>query len=195
MNAIKGYKVYMWISDEKIITEKLFTSANLLEARRKAFNFADNLIDVMDEAKKAGVIKYHSAEEILNPDTKLESIVIGNVHVTVVYENIKDGTAQTEEDLIYMPVANEGSPIEVPVEGSTTVKIINRETFDILDWETIKIHNREAEFYLQNGGHEGIKMITAAENSLYLLLDDYKRLCEKGLLNTTLDRKANAEMV
>ncbi len=41
----------MWTSDKKIHNEKFFSSQNLLEARREAFAYADNLVEIMEEAR------------------------------------------------------------------------------------------------------------------------------------------------
>ncbi|MGN6399788.1 MAG: hypothetical protein ACTHMD_05005, partial [Flavisolibacter sp.] len=116
MNNIKGYVVRMWTSDKDIQSEKFFYNEKPLQARREAFAYADNLLDIMEEAKQAGVINYNNTEEILNPDVRIEDVVIGSVHVSVVYEEVKDAITVTDEDIIYMPVPNEGSTVEIQID-------------------------------------------------------------------------------
>ncbi|MGN6166406.1 MAG: hypothetical protein ACTHOF_17880 [Flavisolibacter sp.] len=182
MNNIKGYVVRMWTSDKDIRSEKFFCNEKPLQARREAFAYADNLLDVMEEAKQAGVINYNNAEEILNPDVRIEDVVIGSVHVSVVYEDVKDGITLTDEDIIYMPVPNEGSTVEIQIDDNKLAQVINIETIDLTDAETIKIHNREAEFYMKTGGHQGIVFLTIENQELFLLMDDFTRLKNKNLL-------------
>lgn len=182
MNNIKGYVVRMWTSDKDIRSEKFFCNEKPLQARREAFAYADNLLDVMEEAKQAGVINYNNAEEILNPDVRIEDVVIGSVHVSVVYEDMKDGITLTDEDIIYMPVPNEGSTVEIQIDDNKLAQVINIETIDLTDAETIKIHNREAEFYMKTGGHQGIVFLTIENQELFLLMDDFTRLKNKNLL-------------
>lgn len=172
----------MWTSDEKIHNEKIFSSPNLLEARREAFAYAENLVEIMEEARQAGVIHYNEPEEILDPAVPIEDVVIGSVHVNVMYEEIKDGITQTSEDLIYMPVANEGSVVEVPVTENTVMQVTTIETVDLTDEETIRIHNREAEHYMKAGGHHGIIFLTIGSQELLLLMDDFVRLKNKNLI-------------
>lgn|SRR5215211_3766956 len=182
MNTIKGYIVRMWTSDEVIHAEKFFADANLLKARREAFSYADNLLDIMEEAKKAGVIKYNDPEEILDPAVKIEDVVIGSVHVSILYEEVKDGITVTDEDLIYMPVPNEGSTVEIPVDETQVVQVTSIETIDLTDPETIRIHNREADYYIRLGGHEGIVFLSIEDRELFLLMDDFVRLKNKDLI-------------
>jgi hypothetical protein len=182
MSTIKGYMVRMWTSDQKVHSEKFFTSTDRLEARREAFAYADNLLDVMEEAKQAGVINYSNPEEILDPDVRIEDVVIGSVHVTVMYEESKEGIVSTDEDLIYMPVANEGSTVEVPVDEERVLQIIRMETIDLTDPETIRIHNKESEYYLKTGGHRGIVFLSIGDYELFLLMDDFVRLKNKQMI-------------
>jgi hypothetical protein len=182
MSAIKGYAVRMWTSDQKIHSEKFFTSDELLQSRREAFAYADNLLDIMEEAKKAGVISYANPEEILNPDVRIEDVVIGSVHVTVIYETDNDGIISTEEDLIYLPVPDEGSTVEIPLDEYRMLQLLRLETIDLTDSETIRIHNKEAEFYLTQGLHEGIVYLTVGDKSLFLLMDDFVRLKNKDII-------------
>jgi len=172
----------MWTSDEVIHAEKFFADANLLKARREAFSYADNLLDIMEEAKKAGVIKYNDPEEILDPAVKIEDVVIGSVHVSILYEEVKDGITVTDEDLIYMPVPNEGSTVEIPVDETQVVQVTSIETIDLTDPETIRIHNREADYYIRLGGHEGIVFLSIEDRELFLLMDDFVRLKNKDLI-------------
>jgi len=181
MYILKGYIVRMWTSDGAIHTEKQFTGADIA-TRREAFAFADNLVDVMEEARQAGVLRYNNPEEILDPAVKIEDVIIGSVHVSVLYESFREGMAAMHEDLLYMPVANEGSSIEVPVDGNKTLRLLNLEKVDLTDEETIRIFNKEAEYYLHHGGHEGIMMLHADDRVVYLLMDDYRRLLKKGLI-------------
>lgn len=182
MSTIKGYIVRMWTSDKKIHNEKFFSSQNLLEARREAFAYADNLVEIMEEARQAGVIHYNEPEEILNPAVTIEDVVIGSVHVTILYEEVKDGITQTTEDLIYMPVANEGSIIEIPVNDNKVMQVTSMETVDLTDEETIRIHNREAGYYVKTGGHQGVIFLTVGNQELFLLMDDFVRLKNKKLI-------------
>ncbi|GEM_PF-2577816 len=182
MNTIKGYMVRMWTSDKAIHSEKFFKSENLLEARREAFAYAHNLLDIMEEAKQAGVINYNNPEEILDPEVGIDEVIIGSVHVSVVYEEVKDGMTLTEEDLIYMPVPNEGTTVEIPVEEDQVMEVTNIETIDLTDPETIRIHNREAEYYIKTGGHQGIVFLTIENRELFLLMDDFIRLKDKDLI-------------
>jgi hypothetical protein len=182
MNNIKGYVVRMWTSDKDIQSEKFFSNEKPLQARREAFAYADNLLDIMEEAKQAGVINYNNTEEILNPDVKIEDVVIGSVHVSVLYEEVKDGITLTDEDIIYMPVPDEGNMVEVQIDKNKMVQVINIETIDLTDVETIKVHNREAEFYMKTGGHQGIVFLTIENRELFLLMDDFTRLKNKNLL-------------
>src|SRR5687768_14765752 len=119
MSTIKGYRVRMWTSDESAGTDKFLENENLLQARRDAFQHAENLRNVMEEAKKAGVINYHDPEVILSPEVKLEDVVLGNVQVSVVYEERRGELLLTDEDLIYVAVANEGSKVEVPIDENS----------------------------------------------------------------------------
>jgi hypothetical protein len=182
MNNIKGYVVRMWTSDKDIQSEKFFSNEKPLQARREAFAYADNLLDIMEEAKQAGVINYNNTEEILNPDVKIEDVVIGSVHVSVLYEEVKDGITLTDEDIIYMPVPDEGNMVEVQIDKNKMAQVINIETIDLTDVETIKVHNREAEFYMKTGGHQGIVFLTIENRELFLLMDDFTRLKNKNLL-------------
>src|SRR5215204_2181792 len=182
MNTIKGYMVRMWTSDKAIHSEKFFKSENLLVARREAFAYAHNLLDIMEEAKQAGVINYNNPEEILDPEVGIDEVIIGSVHVSVVYEEVKDGMTLTEEDLIYMPVPNEGTTVEIPVEEDQVMEVTNIETIDLTDPETIRIHNREAEYYIKTGGHQGIVFLTIENRELFLLMDDFIRLKDKDLI-------------
>jgi len=172
----------MWTSDKAIHSEKFFKSENLLEARREAFTYAHNLLDIMEEAKQAGVINYNNPEEILDPEVGIDEVIIGSVHVSVVYEEVKDGMTLTEEDLIYMPVPNEGTTVEIPVEEDQVMEVTNIETIDLTDPETIRIHNREAEYYIKTGGHQGIVFLTIENRELFLLMDDFIRLKDKDLI-------------
>lgn len=182
MENIKGYRVRMWTSAEATKAEKFFHAGKLIDARRAAFAYADSMVDVMEEAKQAGVINYNDPEEILHPDVRLEDVVIGSVHVTVVYETITNDITMEEEDLIYMPVPNEGSKVEVPVGEDEIVQYINLETIDLNDEETIRIHNREVACYIKEGAHEGIIFLTIGEKELFLLMDDYERLKSKSMI-------------
>jgi hypothetical protein len=182
MNSIKGYTVRMWTSDEKVHAEKFFTAGSLLEARREAFRYADNLLDIMEDAKKAGVITYNDTEEILDPERGIEDVVIGSVHVCVVYEEEKDGMTITDEDIIYMPVPNEGNTVEIPVSEEKLVQVTNIETIDLTDEETVHALNREAGYYIKTGGHQGIVFLTISGRELFLLMDDFTRLKNKELL-------------
>jgi len=182
MHNIKGYVVRMWTSDKDIQSEKFFSNEKPLQARREAFAYADNLLDIMEEAKQAGVINYNNTEEILNPDVKIEDVVIGSVHVSVLYEEVKDGITLTDEDIIYMPVPDEGNMVEVQIDKNKMAQVINIETIDLTDAETIKVHNREAEFYMKTGGHQGIVFLTIENRELFLLMDDFTRLKNKNLL-------------
>ena len=47
MNTIKGYMVRMWTSDKDIHSQKFFSAENMLTARREAFEYANNLLDIM----------------------------------------------------------------------------------------------------------------------------------------------------
>ena len=182
MNNIKGYVVRMWTSDKDIQSEKFFYNEKPLQARREAFTYADNLLDIMEEAKQAGVINYNNTEEILNPDVRIEDVVIGSVHVSVVYEEVKDAITVTDEDIIYMPVPNEGSTVEIQIDENKLAQVTNIETIDLTDAETVRIHNREAEFYMKTGGHQGIVFLTIENRELFLLMDDFTRLKNKNLL-------------
>lgn len=182
MSRIKGYMVRMWTSDKQVHSEKFFSAAEMLEARREAFAYADNLLDVMEEARQAGVISYNNPEEILDPEVRIEDVVIGSVHVTVVYEEVNEQVVTTDEDLIYMPVPNEGSLVEVPVDEERILQIIRMETIDLTDPETIRIHNREANHYLKSGGHKGIAFLTIGNQELFLLMDDFTRLKNKRMI-------------
>ena len=182
MNNIKGYVVRMWTSDKDIRSEKFFYNEKPLQARREAFAYADNLLDIMEEAKQAGVINYNNTEEILNPDVRIEDVVIGSVHVSVVYEEVKDAITVTDEDIIYMPVPNEGSTVEIQIDENKLAQVTNIETIDLTDAETVRIHNREAEFYMKTGGHQGIVFLTIENRELFLLMDDFTRLKNKNLL-------------
>ena len=182
MNTIKGYMVRMWTSDRNIHSQKFFSSEQMLEARRASFEYAHNLLDIMEEAKKQGVISYNNPEEILDPEVRIEDVVIGSVHVSVVYEENKDGLTITDEDLIYMPVPNEGSTVEIPVEDSAIMQVTNMEAVDLTDPETIRIHNREAEYYIKTGGHQGIVFLTIGDRELFLLMDDFVRLKNKEMI-------------
>lgn len=182
MNTIKGYMVRMWTSDKQIQSEKFFVDDNLLKARRTAFSYADNLLDIMEEAKKAGVIKYNNVEEILDPKVRIEDVVIGNVHVSVVYEDVKEGVRLTDEDIVYMPVPNEGNVVEIAVDDDNIVQVTPIETIDLNDADTIQAHNREASFYIATGGHQGIVFLTIANREVFLLMDDFTRLKNKNLI-------------
>jgi hypothetical protein len=182
MSTIKGYIVRMWTSDKNIHNEKFFSSVDLLEARRQAFAYADNLVEIMDEAKQAGVIHYNNPEEILDPLTTIEDVVIGSVYVSVMYEETKNEVTVTDEDIIYMPVANEGSTVEVPVDENKIMQVTSIETIDLTDEETIRIHNKEAEHYIKTGGHQGIAFLTINKRELFLLMDDFVRLKNKNLI-------------
>jgi hypothetical protein len=182
MNTIKGYRVRMWTSDKNIHSEKFFASVNLLEARREAFAYADNLVEIMEEAKQAGVISYNKPEEILDPAVKIEDVVIGSVHVTVVYEEVKEDLIQTEEDLIYMPVANEGSTVEIQIDNDKIMQVTSIEAIDLTDEETVRIHNKEAGHYIRTGGHQGIVFLMIENHELLLLMDDFVRLKNKKLI-------------
>ncbi|HEU4633329.1 MAG TPA: hypothetical protein VFS22_05050 [Flavisolibacter sp.] len=182
MSTIKGYTVRMWTSDKDIHNEKFFSSENLLEARRQAFAYADNLVEIMDEAKQAGVIHYNNPEEILNPSVTIEDVVIGSVHVSVVYDETKDNITVLDEDIIYMPVANEGRTVEVPIDENKIMQVTSIETIDLTDEETIRIHNKEAEHYIKTGGHQGIVFLTIDQRELFLLMDDFVRLKNKNLI-------------
>ena len=172
----------MWTSDKIIHSEKFFSSATNLEARRQAFAYADNLVEIMEEAKQAGVIHYNNAEEILNPKTTIEEVIIGSVHVSVAYEEIKDDITITDEDIIYMPVANEGSIVEVPIDENQVAQITSIETIDLTDDESIRIHNREASYYLKTGGADNIVSLAIEGRQLLLLMDDFIRLKNKNLI-------------
>jgi hypothetical protein len=182
MSTIKGYIVRMWTSDKVIHSEKMFSSPNILEARKEAFAYADNLVEIMAEAKQAGVIHYNDPEEILNPAATIEDVVIGSVYVSVVYEETKNEVTVTDEDIIYMPVPNEGSTVEVPIEDNKIMQVTNMETIDLTDEETIRVHNKEAEHYLKTGGHQGIVYLMVDNRELFLMMDDFVRLKNKQLL-------------
>ena len=172
----------MWTSDQTIHSEKFFSSEDMLESRRQAFAYADNLLDIMEEAKQEGVIRYSNPEEILDPEVGIDEVVIGSVHVTVTYEQEKDGITTTEEDLIYMPVPNEGSTLEIPLDENRILQLLRLEAIDLTDQETIRIHNKEAEFYMKSGGHAGVVYLTIGEKSLFLLMDDFVRLKNKEII-------------
>lgn len=182
MNTIKGYKVRMWTSDKQIHNEKFFSGEPLLKARREAFAYADNLLDIMEEARQAGVINYNNAEEILDPQVRIEDVVIASVHVIVVYEAMKDGVRLTDEDIIYMPVPNEGRVVEIPVDENNLVEVTTIETIDLTDADTVQAHNREASYYIATGGHQGIVFLTVENRELFLLMDDFTRLKNKQLI-------------
>ena len=183
MNSIKGYIVRMWTSKEGTTSEKMFEGEDLLETRRAAFAYADNLVDIMEEAKQAGVLEYNAPEEILDPEVTIDEVVIGNVHVSVVYEEIRAELTLTDEDIVYMAVPNEGSKIHIPIDETTRAEVLNIENFDLDDDETIRIHNREAWCYISKGGYEGIKIINTGTNIVFLLWDDYLRLRSKQLIS------------
>lgn len=182
MSTIKGYTVRMWTSDKDIHSEKFFPAENLLEARRQAFAYADNLVEIMEEAKQAGVIHYNNPEEILNPSVTIEDVVIGSVHVSVVYDETRDNITVLDEDIIYMPVANEGRTVEVAIDENKIMQVTSIETIDLTDEETIRIHNKEAEHYIKTGGHQGIVFLTVDHRELFLLMDDFVRLKNKNLI-------------
>lgn len=172
----------MWTSDKQVHSEKFFSQEDQLQARREAFSYADNLLDIMEEAKQAGVIQYSNPEEILDPDVRIEDVVIGSVHVSVVYEESKDGIVSTDEDLIYMPVPNEGTTVEVPLDEERILQVIRMETIDLTDPDTIRVHNKEAAYYLKTGGHKGIVFLTIGNDELFLLMDDFTRLKNKQMI-------------
>ena len=182
MNTIKGYMVRMWTSDKDIHSQRFFSAENMLTARREAFEYANNLLDIMEDAKKAGVINYNNPEDILNPETSIEDVIIGSVHVSIVYEHTKDGITSTDEDLIYMPVPDEGSTIDIPLDEQRIMQVTRIETIDLTDPETIRIHNREAEYYIKNGGHQGVVFLTIESRELFLLMEDFVRLKNKDLI-------------
>lgn len=95
---------------------------------------------------------------------------------------MKDAITVTDEDIIYMPVPNEGSTVEIQIDENKLAQVTNIETIDLTDAETVRIHNREAEFYMKTGGHQGIVFLTIENRELFLLMDDFTRLKNKNLL-------------
>lgn len=181
MNTIKGYMVRMWTSDGRTNNEKFFSSPKMLQARKAAFEYAHNLAHVMEVARKEGVICYNTPCEILDPSHTLDELVIGNVYISVVYEEENGGTLQNDEDLIYMIVSGEEDSLDLPPEDAELV-LKYMEVFDPHDPETIRIRNREALYYIKKGGFDAIRMINNGSHPVFLLMDDYKRLSEKELV-------------
>jgi hypothetical protein len=181
MNTIKGYMVRMWTSDGKINNEKFFSACDLLHARKEAFHYAQNLSHVMNEARKAGVIDFDTAEEILNPEKELDDIVIGNVFISVVYEDKTNDLVQTDEDIIHMIICDEADLGKLTLEDE---KLAHQklEVFDPFDPEAIRVRNKEAWFYIREGGFDLITVINAGTQAVLLLMDDYLRLKEKDLI-------------
>jgi hypothetical protein len=181
MNNIKGYMVRMWTSDGRVNNEKFFSAREMLKARKAAFEYAHNLAHVMEEARKQGVINFNTPEEILDPESRMEEVVIGNVYISIVYEEISEGVNKTDEDIIYMIVSGEENNIDLPPEEAKLV-LKYMELFDPRDPETIRISNREAFYYIRNGGFNAIRILKCGLQSVFLLMDDYWRLVEKELV-------------
>lgn len=181
MNNIKGYMVRMWTSDEKVHNEKFFSAKEMLKARKQAFKYAHNLAHIMEEARKQGVISFNTPEEILDPELRMDEVVIGNVYISIVYEETTAGITQTDEDLIYMIVSGEEENIDLPPDEAKLV-LKYMELFDPLDPEAIRIRNREAFYYIRNGGFNAIRILKCGLQSVFLLMDDYWRLVERQVV-------------
>jgi hypothetical protein len=167
MSIIRGYMVRLYDAEGNINNEKLFHSDDLLESRRQAFRYAENLADVLEEAKVAGVINCVGFEEMIHPDMKTEYLSRCNVHVSILYELIGEfEKRKTREDQIYFPKTLE---------------------FDLTDKTAIEIFKREAEFYTRTG-KSNVRIITIENKTIYLLMDDYTRLKSKGLIDNYMDR-------
>jgi hypothetical protein len=181
MNTIKGYMVRMWTSDGKANNEKFFSSPDLLEARKDAFHYGQNLAHVMEEARKAGVIKFDTPHEILDPEKELDEMVIGNVFISVVYEEKHGDLVQTDEDIIHMIICDEADLGELNLKNE---KLAHQklEVFDPFDPESIRVRNKEAWFYIRKGGFHLITVINSGTQSVLLLMDAYLRLKEKDLI-------------
>jgi hypothetical protein len=181
MNNIKGYMVRMWTSDGKIHNEKFFSSGDLLQARKEAFHYAQNLSHIMDEARKAGVIDFDTTEEILDPVKELDDVVIGNVFISVIYEEKMGDLLQTDEDIIHMIICDEADLGRLTLEDE---KLAHQklEVFDPFDPEAIRVRNKEAWFYIRKGGFDLITVINSGTQAVLLLMDDYLRLKEKDLI-------------
>jgi hypothetical protein len=171
----------MWTSDGRVDNEKFFNGSDLLVARREAFHYAGNLAHIMEEARKAGVISYSTPEEILDPVNEFEEVVIGNVFVSVVYEEKQGSGVQSDEDIIHM-IFSEEENIEGLPEDEEKLVLQKMEVFDTNDPEIIRIRNREAWYYIREGGFKAIRIVPSAIQPLFLLLDDYLRLKGKQLI-------------
>jgi hypothetical protein len=182
MNNIKGYMVRMWTSDGRTNNEKFFSGCRMLEARKAAFEYAHNLAHVMEEARKQGVISYNTPEEILDPGVTMDQLVIGNVYISVVYEEKCGEVLQTDEDLIFMIVSGEENSLDLPPEEAALV-LKYMELFDPLDAEAIRIRNREALYYIKHGGFNAIRVVNNGPQTVFLLMDDYRRLAEKEMVD------------
>jgi hypothetical protein len=181
MNNIKGYMVRMWTSDGRVNNEKFFSAKDMLKARKDAFKYAHNLAHVMEEARKQGVISFNTPEEILDPEIRMDEVVIGNVHISIVYEENSGGVLQTDEDLIYMIVSGEEDNIDLPpAEAKLVLKYM--ELFDPQDPETVRIRNREAFYYFKKGGFNAIRILKCGLHPVFLLMEDYWRLLGKELV-------------
>jgi hypothetical protein len=171
----------MWTSDGRTNNEKFFSSPRMLDARKAAFEYAHNLAHVMEVARKEGVINYNTPGEILDPSHTIDELVIGNVYISVIYEEGNGDLVQTDEDLIYMIVTGEEDSLDLaPEEAELVLKYM--EVFDPQDPESIRIRNRESLYYIRNGGFDAIRMVNYRDQPVFLLLDDYKRLLDKELV-------------
>ena len=173
--------VRMWTSDGRVNNEKLFSAKDMLKARKAAFKYAHNLAHVMEEARKQGVISFNTPEEILDPEIRMDEVVIGNVHISIVYEENSGGALQTDEDLIYMIVSGEEDNLDLPPADAKLV-LKYMELFDPQDPETVRIRNREAFYYFRKGGFDAIRILKCGLQPVFLLIEDYWRLLGKDLV-------------
>ena len=102
MNTIKGYLVRMWTSDRNIHSQKFFSSEQMLEARRASFEYAHNLLDIMEEAKKQGVISYNNPEEILDPEVRIEDVEVLEMGVAEALGLLAEGSIQDVKTILLL---------------------------------------------------------------------------------------------
>ncbi|HEY0040599.1 MAG TPA: hypothetical protein VGB71_08055 [Flavisolibacter sp.] len=162
METIKGYVVQVWSTDLSVDDKKSFTDDDLLSARRSAFKFAEDLVDMMHGANGQDFTGAYEAENILSPSMAGEDLVFTNIQVNILYEG--EG-GETTEALIYAPQSEE---------------------FDLANDDMVEQLNKESACYTSIGYKDIVAIQDAGINrdkTLHLLKDDFKRLEANGELS------------
>ena len=161
MVTIQGYVVQVWNTDLSVDDKRQFMDEDLLGARRNAFKFAENLVEMMQGANGQDMTGGYEAENILSPSMAGDDMVFTNIQVNVMYQ---EESGETTEAIVYAPQSEE---------------------FDVANDAMVDELNKESAFYRSIGYKDIVLVPNAGSNgdkTLHLLKDDFGRLTANGEL-------------